>query len=214
MEPSWPPKTEPRRSKIDVEKASKFDHFLEASWNEIFSGNMRPRGATSAAKASARRNARVAWGGLRRGNLRFQASDPRRQRRRTRKTSATLSSTPSRDGRRIASRIPLGLSSRSQRLRGGSGEASERFWEALGGSGEAQGKLWEVPGGSRRLQGGFGKLQGRLWGGSRGPRRTTNGPRRERGAGADAVPGSPGRQYQKTSIQTDQQIEDLTRLGP
>ena len=36
MEASWASKTEPRRSKIDVEMASKFDHFLKASWNAIF----------------------------------------------------------------------------------------------------------------------------------------------------------------------------------
>ena len=36
-EASWPSKTEPRRSKIDVERASKFDQFLKASWNTIFS---------------------------------------------------------------------------------------------------------------------------------------------------------------------------------
>ena len=43
LEPSWPPKTEPRRSKIDVEKASKFDQFLEAFWNAIFSAQERKR---------------------------------------------------------------------------------------------------------------------------------------------------------------------------
>ena len=31
LEPSWPPKTEPRRSKIDVEMTSKFDTSLKAS---------------------------------------------------------------------------------------------------------------------------------------------------------------------------------------
>ena len=34
-EASWPSKTEPRRSKIDVEKASKFDQFLKASWSPL-----------------------------------------------------------------------------------------------------------------------------------------------------------------------------------
>ena len=33
LEPSCPSKTEPRRSKIDVEITSKLDHFLKASWN-------------------------------------------------------------------------------------------------------------------------------------------------------------------------------------
>ena len=37
LEPSWPPKTEPKRSKIDVEMTSKFDTSLKASWNAIFS---------------------------------------------------------------------------------------------------------------------------------------------------------------------------------
>ena len=41
LEPSWPPKTKPRRSKIDVEMASKFDTSLKASWNAIFSAKMR-----------------------------------------------------------------------------------------------------------------------------------------------------------------------------
>ena len=39
--PSWPPKTEPRRSKIDVEMPSKFDTSLKASWNTIFSAKKR-----------------------------------------------------------------------------------------------------------------------------------------------------------------------------
>ena len=42
-EASWPSKTEPRRSKIDVEKATKFDQFLKASWNAIFSAQEAPR---------------------------------------------------------------------------------------------------------------------------------------------------------------------------
>ena len=41
LDPSWPPKTEPRRSKIDVEMPSKFDTSLKASWNAIFSAKMR-----------------------------------------------------------------------------------------------------------------------------------------------------------------------------
>ena len=43
LEPSWASKTEPRRSKIDVEKASKFDQFLKASWKAIFSTQEAPR---------------------------------------------------------------------------------------------------------------------------------------------------------------------------
>ena len=47
-EPSWPSKTEPRRSKIDVEMVSKFDEFLKASWNAIFSAQEAPRRASAA----------------------------------------------------------------------------------------------------------------------------------------------------------------------
>ena len=47
-EASWPSKTEPRRSKIDVEMASKFDQFLKASWNAIFSAQEAPRRASAA----------------------------------------------------------------------------------------------------------------------------------------------------------------------
>ena len=36
-DPSWPSKTEPRRSKIDVEKASKIAHSSKAPWNTVFS---------------------------------------------------------------------------------------------------------------------------------------------------------------------------------
>ena len=70
--PSWLSKTEPRRSKIDVERASKFDQFLKASWNAIFSAQEAPRRENGAAKRSAWRNARVAWGGLRRGKTDVQ----------------------------------------------------------------------------------------------------------------------------------------------
>ena len=36
LEPSCPSKTEPRRSKIDVEITSKLDHFLKASWKAFW----------------------------------------------------------------------------------------------------------------------------------------------------------------------------------
>ena len=61
-EPSWPSKTVPRRSKIDVETASKFDRFLKASWKATFSAKKRQRCARGAPRASAGRNAQVAWG--------------------------------------------------------------------------------------------------------------------------------------------------------
>ena len=66
-EPSWRPKMEPRGSKSNTEMESKFDRFLKASWNTIFSAKMRQRGARDALLASARRNAQLAWGGLWRG---------------------------------------------------------------------------------------------------------------------------------------------------
>ena len=68
MGPSW----EPRRSKIDVEMASKFDQFLKASWNTIFSAQEAPRREILVNTGSAWRNARVAWGGLRRGKTDVQ----------------------------------------------------------------------------------------------------------------------------------------------
>ena len=71
-EPSGASKTEPRRSKIDIDMASKFDQFLKASWNAIFSVQEPPRRENGAAKRSAWRNARVAWGGLRRGKTDVQ----------------------------------------------------------------------------------------------------------------------------------------------
>ena len=61
-EPSWPSKTEPRRSKIDVERASKFDQFLKASWNTIFSAQEAAGTRKLGKNQSAWRNARVAWG--------------------------------------------------------------------------------------------------------------------------------------------------------
>ena len=44
LEPSWLPKTEPRNSKIGVEKALKFDQNLKAFWNAIFSVKKRQKG--------------------------------------------------------------------------------------------------------------------------------------------------------------------------
>ena len=72
-EPSWPSKTEPRRSKIDVEKASKFDHFLKASWNAIFSAKRRQKTIRGAPMCAAWRRAELAWGGLWRGKTDVQA---------------------------------------------------------------------------------------------------------------------------------------------
>ena len=69
-EPSWPPKTEPRRSKIDVEMALKFDQFLKASWNAIFSAQEAPRGASAADRRSGWSRPEATGGGFRRGKTR------------------------------------------------------------------------------------------------------------------------------------------------
>ena len=65
-----PSKTEPRRSKIDVEKASKFDQFLKASWNAIFSAQEPLRGASAANRRSGRSRPEATGGGFRRGKTR------------------------------------------------------------------------------------------------------------------------------------------------
>ena len=106
-EPSWASKTEPRRSKIDVEKASKFDQFLKASWNAIFSAQEAPRRASAADRRSGWSRPEATGGGFRRG----RQEPPRRRMRKEdgRKdwqNSWALSNTPTRDGRRIEA--PLG----------------------------------------------------------------------------------------------------------
>ena len=69
-EASWPSKTEPRRSKIDVEKASKFDQFLKASWNAIFSAQEPPRRASAADRRRRWSRPEATGGGFRRGKTR------------------------------------------------------------------------------------------------------------------------------------------------
>ena len=69
-EASWPSKTEPRHSKIDVERAPKFDQFLKASWNTIFSAQERPRGASAANRRSGGSRPEATGGGFRRGKTR------------------------------------------------------------------------------------------------------------------------------------------------
>ena len=76
-EASWPSKTEPRRSKIDVEKASKFDQFLKASWDAIFSAQEPPRGASAANRRSGGSRPEATGGGFRRG----RQEPPRRRMR-------------------------------------------------------------------------------------------------------------------------------------
>ena len=67
---SWLSKTEPRRLKIDVERASKFDQFLKASWNAIFSAQDPPSGASAANGRSGRSRPEATGGGFRRGKTR------------------------------------------------------------------------------------------------------------------------------------------------
>ena len=67
---SWASKKEPRRSKIDVEKASKFKQFLKASWNATFSAQEPPRGASAADRRRRWSRPGPGGGGLRRGKTR------------------------------------------------------------------------------------------------------------------------------------------------
>ena len=64
---SWPSKMEPRRAKIDVEMASKFDQFWKASWNATFSAQEPPRGASAADRRRRWSPPWARWGGFRRG---------------------------------------------------------------------------------------------------------------------------------------------------
>ena len=89
-------------------------------------------------------------------------------------------------------------------------EGSGRLWEAPGKHQDSFGRLQEAQGDSREALESSKEAPGKL----QGAATSNGGERRDRDASADAVPGSPGRQYQKTNIQTDQQIEDLSRFGP
>ena len=81
-------KTEPRRSKIDVEIASKFDQFLKASWNTIFSAQEPPRGASAANRRSGGSRPEATGGGFRRGKTRTsKKKNPEGDRRKDSKTS-------------------------------------------------------------------------------------------------------------------------------
>ena len=108
MEPSWPSKTEARRSKIDVEKASKFDQFLKASWNAIFSAQEAPRRASAADRRSGWNRPEATGGGFRRGKTRTsEKKNPEKEDGNTARWNLwVLSHTPTRDGRRIEA--PLG----------------------------------------------------------------------------------------------------------
>ena len=63
-------KMEPRRSKINVERASKLDQFLKASWNDIFSAQEPPRHASAADRCRRWSRPRLTGGGFRRGKTR------------------------------------------------------------------------------------------------------------------------------------------------
>ena len=67
------PQTEARRSKINVERASKFDPFLKASWNTIFSAQDAPRDENPRKVESARRNVQPLGEGLGEGSRRMMS---------------------------------------------------------------------------------------------------------------------------------------------
>ena len=99
---------------------------MKASWNAIFLAKRCQRCAKGAPRASAKRNAQVAWGGLRRGKLSVQAPKPRTRIKESHKGRLGRPglADPARrpeDGRRIASRIPPGQDrggAQSTQLRG------------------------------------------------------------------------------------------------
>ena len=108
-EASWPSKTQPRRSKINVERASKFDQFLKASWNTIFSAQEPPRRPSAANRRRRWSRPEATGGGFRRGKTRTsEKKNPERDEKKNPETWIQPSSTPSPVGRRIASRIPPG----------------------------------------------------------------------------------------------------------
>ena len=116
--PSYFPKTEPRRSKIDDKISLTFDHFLKASWSAIFSAKKRQklecgrmRGRPGGMRSLRERVWERAAGELMSGTWLWKIG-PRRQAGRTRRPGIEQSSTPSPVGRRIASRIPPGVFSR------------------------------------------------------------------------------------------------------
>ena len=93
--------------------ASKFDQFLKASWNAIFSAQEAPRRASAADRRSGRSRPEATGGGFRRGKQepprrRIQKEDGRKDS----ETSKPYLNTPTRDGRRIEA--PLGGSTAAQ----------------------------------------------------------------------------------------------------
>ena len=95
-------------SKIDVERASKFDQFLKASWNAIFSAQEAPRRASAADRRRRWSRPEATGGGFRRG----KQEPPRRriQKEDGRKDSETSYSHPTRRARWAADcrRLRLG----------------------------------------------------------------------------------------------------------
>ena len=67
---SNPPSFFDRWESILSLQRSEFDHFVKASWNAIFPAKKRLQTKLRVPRRSARRNAQVAWGGLRRGSRR------------------------------------------------------------------------------------------------------------------------------------------------
>ena len=66
-------KNEPRRSKIDVENASKFDRFLKASWKAIFSAKNAKGAPQMVNMRWARRNVQLPGEGLGEGSRRLMS---------------------------------------------------------------------------------------------------------------------------------------------
>ena len=107
-EPSWVSKTEPRRSKIDVEMATKFDEFWKASWNTTFSAQEAPRRENAADRRRRWSRPEPTGGGFRRESRTFRLQEGLlsgtwlwKDLESSKKTWREWSHTPSRVGRRI-----------------------------------------------------------------------------------------------------------------
>ena len=74
-EPSWPSKTQPRLSRIDVEKTLSINNFLKASWNAIFSAKRRKYAPQVVKMRAAGRNAQPPGEGLGEGSRRFDVKN-------------------------------------------------------------------------------------------------------------------------------------------
>ena len=82
-----PPKRSQDGSKIDVEKASKFDQFLKASWNTTFSAQEAPRRASAANRRRRWSRPGPGGGGFRRGKTRTsEKKNPERDKKKNPET--------------------------------------------------------------------------------------------------------------------------------